>query len=134
MFYPSRMYLRILVTLFQPLFCRTSHNLICNKFAILKTKKLTKLLNIGKFEKLTKLSIAELTLVICITNIKTHGWYESYETPFLFRVNLPKLFCSFTVGLNSAFYGTSKFALTFYFCEPLLIIVQESRSLRNIKQ
>ena len=33
---------------------------------------------------------------------------------------MPKLFCSFKVGLKSAFYGTYKFALILYFCEPLL--------------
>ena len=65
---------------------------------------------------------------------KIHDWCESYETPFLFRVNMPKLFCSFRVRLKIAFYGTSKFVLTLYFCEPLLIIVQENRSIRNIKK
>ena len=35
------------------------------------------------------------------------------------------------VGLKSAFYGTFKFVLTLYFCEPLLIIVEEIRSMRN---
>ena len=30
----------------QPVFCRTSHNLVCNKFAILKNKKCNKI--IGK--------------------------------------------------------------------------------------
>ena len=83
---------------------------------------------------MTKLSIPELTLVTCITNINNSRWYESCETPFLFRVNMPKLFCSFRVGLNSDFYGTSKFVLALYFCEPLLIINQENRSTRNIKQ
>ena len=48
---------------------------------------------------------------------KTHDWYESYEAPFLFRVNMSKLFCSFRVGLKSAFYGTSKFLFTLWFCE-----------------
>ena len=43
----------------------------------------------------------------------------------LFRVNILKLFCSFRVGLKGAFYVP---------CEPLLIIVQENRSMRNIKQ
>ena len=66
--------------------------------------------------------------------LKTHDWCESYEAPFLFRLNMPKLFCSFRVGLKSVFYGTSKFALVLYFCEPLLIIVQENRFMRNIKQ
>ena len=58
----------------------------------------------------------------------------SYEAPFLFRFNMPKLFCSFKVGLKSAFYGTSKFVLTLYFCEPLLMIIQENRSMRNINK
>ena len=66
--------------------------------------------------------------------LKTHDWYESYETPFLFRVNMPKLFCSFRVDLKSDFYGTSKFLLTLYFYEALLKIVQVNRSMRNIKQ
>ena len=56
------------------------------------------------------------------------------ETTFLFRINVPNLFSSFRVGLKSAFYGTSKFVLTLSFCEPLFIIVQENRSMRNIKQ
>ena len=47
---------------------------------------------------------------------------------------MPKLFCSFRDGLKSAFYGTSKFVLNLYFCETLLIIVQENRSMRNIAQ
>ena len=76
----------------------------------------------------------ELTLATCINNIKNPYWYESYKTPFLFRVNMPKLFCSFRVGLKSAFCGTSKFLLTLYFCEPLTITVQKNRSMRNIKQ
>ena len=66
--------------------------------------------------------------------LKTHNWYESYETPFLFRGNVPKLFCSFRVGLKSAFYGPSKFLLALYFCDALLIIAQVHRSIRNIKQ
>ena len=52
----------------------------------------------------------------------------------LFRVNVPKLFCSFSVVLKSALYRTSKFGLTLYFCKPLVIIAQENRSMRNIKQ
>ena len=47
--------------------------------------------------------------------LRTHDWYESYETPFLFGVNMPKLFSSFRVGLQSAFCGTSKFLFTLYF-------------------
>ena len=35
--------------IFPTCFFRTSHNLICNKFAILKNKKLTKILEIGQF-------------------------------------------------------------------------------------
>ena len=66
--------------------------------------------------------------------LKTHDWYESYDTPILFRVNMPKLFSSFRVGLKSALNGTSKFLLALYFCEPLLITVQVNRSARNIKQ
>ena len=65
--------------------------------------------------------------------LKSHDWYESYETPFLFRGNMPKLFCSFRVGLKSAFYGTYKF-LALYFCEALLNIVLVNRSMSNIKQ
>ena len=34
---------------FDVFFCRTSHKIICNKFAILKNKKLTKILEVGKF-------------------------------------------------------------------------------------
>ena len=80
---------------------------------------------------MTKLSIAKQTLVTRITNIKTHDWYESYETPFLFRVNMPKLFCSFRVGLNSAFYGTSKLLLALNYCETLPIISQVNKSMRR---
>ena len=54
------------------------------------------------------------------------------ETPFLFRVNTPKVFSAFSVGLKGAFYGTSKF-LALYFCEALLIIVQVNKSMRNAK-
>ena len=77
---------------------------------------------------MTKLSIAELTLATCINNIE-NSWlvWELW-------VNMLKLFCSFRFGLKSAFYVTSKFVLTLYFCEPLLITVQENRSMRNIKQ
>ena len=48
-FYPLWVFLRILVTFFGPVFCRTSHNLICNKFAMLKNKKLAKILKVGNF-------------------------------------------------------------------------------------
>ena len=41
-FYPLRVFLRILVTFSRPVFCRTSRNLICNKFAILKNRKILK--------------------------------------------------------------------------------------------
>ena len=41
-FYPLHVFLRILVTFFRPVFCRTSHNLIFNKFAILRNKELKK--------------------------------------------------------------------------------------------
>ena len=51
---------------------------------------------------------------------------------FLCRVNMSKLFCLFRIGLKSAFYATSKFVLTMYFCEALLF--QVNRSMRNIKQ
>ena len=44
---------------------------------------------------------------------------------------MQKLFCSFTVGLKSAFYGTSKFVLALYFCEPLLIIAPEKGLIKN---
>ena len=40
-----------------------------------------------------------------------------YETPFLFRVNMPKLFCTF--------YGTSKFLTTLHFCEALLTVASK---------
>ena len=67
--------------------------------------------------------------------LKTHDWYEKYETPFLFRVNMQKLFCLFRVDLKSAFYGTSKFVLTLYFCEPLFIVeILRNNILRNIKK
>ena len=65
--------------------------------------------------------------------LKSHDWYDSYETLFLFRGNMPKLLCTFRVSLKSTFYGTSKF-LALYFCEVLLKIVLVNRSLRNIKQ
>ena len=55
------------------------------------------------------------------------------ETPFLFRVNKPKVFSAYSVGLKGAFYGTSKFLLALYFCEALLIIVQVNKSMRNAK-
>ena len=31
--------------------------------------------------------------------------YESYVTPFLCRVGITKLFCSFGVGFNGPFFG-----------------------------
>ena len=130
MFYLLRVFLRILITFFRPVFW----DLICDKFAILKNKKLSKILETEKFLKVTKLSMAEVILVACILILKTHDWYESYETPFLFRVNMLKLFCSLRFGLKTTFYGTSKFVLTLYFCEPLFIIVQENRSMQNIMQ
>ena len=34
---------------------------------------------------------------------------------------MSKLFCSFSVGFNRAFYGTSKFLLILCFCEALLL-------------
>ena len=69
--------------------------------------------------------------------LKNNDWYESYETSFLFRVNILicfNMFCSFRVGLKSDLYGTSKFLPTLYFCEVLLVIVQVNGSMRNIKQ
>ena len=51
---------------FSTCFCRTSHNLIGNKFAILKYKKLRN----RKILKSGKTFYLELTLVNCITNIK----------------------------------------------------------------
>ena len=48
-FYPLRVFLSDFGHIFPTCFCRTSHNLICNKFAILKNKKLNKILEIGKF-------------------------------------------------------------------------------------
>ena len=68
---------------------------------------------------MAKLSIAELTLVACITKKKLMIGMRAMRHHFY---------------LKSAFYGTLKFALTLYFCEPLLIIVEENRSMRNIKQ
>ena len=145
MFYPLWVFLRILVTFFWPVFCRTSHNLICNKFAILKNKKLTKILEVGKFSSYVTsyqpFFISDKTFYpnANISNsynlmLKTHDWHESYETPFLYRGNMPKLICSFRVNLKSTFYGTSKFLLALYFCEALLKIVQVNRSMRNTKQ
>ena len=72
------LYRCFLITFFRPIFCRTSHNLICNKSAILKNKKLTKILKVGRlrniiintFSQVTKLSTARLTLGTRITNIK----------------------------------------------------------------
>ena len=65
--------------------------------------------------------------------LKTHDWYESYETPFLFKNNVPKLFWSFRVGLKSAFFETSEFLLALYFCEARLIIVQVKTLSRQSK-
>ena len=62
--------------------------------------------------------------------LKTHGWCESFETLF-FRGNMPKLFCSFMVGLKSTIFGTSKLLLALYFCEVLLIIAQVKTILSN---
>ena len=66
--------------------------------------------------------------------LKTHDWYESFETPFLIRVNMSKLLCSFRVDLKRIFYETSNFLLTLYFCEVLLVTVHVNRSMKNIKQ
>ena len=51
-FYPSRAFLRILVTFFRPVLCRICHNLNCNKFAIIKNKNLTKILKVVKFSSI----------------------------------------------------------------------------------
>ena len=51
-FYPSRAFLRILVTFFRPVLCRISHPLNCNKFAIIKNKNLTKILKVVKFSSI----------------------------------------------------------------------------------
>ena len=42
-------YFRTFKAFFRTALCRTFHNLICNKFVILKNKKLTKILEVGKF-------------------------------------------------------------------------------------
>ena len=42
-----------------------------------------------------------------IVILKSHNCNKSYETPFLFRVNMPKLFCSLRVGLKIVFEETS---------------------------
>ena len=47
---------------------------------------------------------------------------------------MPKLLCSFRVGLKSVFCGTSKFLFILHFGEALVIIVQVNRSMRIIKQ
>ena len=39
---------------------------------------------------------------------------------------MSKLFCSFSVGFNSAFYDTSKFHLILCFCEALTFITQHA--------
>ena len=46
LFYLLRVFLKIWDTFFQPVFCRISHDLICNKFAILKNRKLTQILGV----------------------------------------------------------------------------------------
>ena len=43
---PLRAFLRILVPFFRPVFCRTSHNLIRNKFTILTYIKATEILKV----------------------------------------------------------------------------------------
>ena len=53
---------------------------------------------------------------------------------FYLELICQNFFAHFRVGLKGTFYGISTFVLTLYFCEPLLIIVQENRSMRNIKQ
>ena len=35
---------------------------------------------------------------------KLKFWYESYETPFLCKVDMSRRFCSFGVGFNELFY------------------------------
>ena len=41
---------------------------------------------INTFSWMTKLSIVKLTLATDKVTMKTQDWYESRETPFLFRV------------------------------------------------
>ena len=72
-------------------------------------------------------------------------------TPFLYRVGMSKLFCSFSVGFNSAFYFvkgpiktehdtlgfdwmTSKSLLILSFCEALLIIAKINRFDFNVNR
>ena len=47
--YPLREFLRIVVLFLRPVFCRTSYNMICNNFVILKHKTPIKMLEIGGF-------------------------------------------------------------------------------------
>lgn len=51
-FYPSLAFSRILFTFFRRVLCRTSHNLNCNKLAIIKNKNLTKILEVVKFSSI----------------------------------------------------------------------------------
>ena len=51
-FYPSLAFSRILFTFFRRVLCRTSHNLNCNKLAIIKNKSLTKILEVVKFSSI----------------------------------------------------------------------------------
>ena len=91
MFYPLRLFLRILLTFLRPVFCRTSHNLVCNNFAIYK--KLAKVLEVGKFSSYVTVStffLSDKTFYRKanigkhgVTNIKAHDWYKSYGKPFL---------------------------------------------------
>ena len=84
---------------------------------------------------MTKLSIIALKLVTRITIIKKcmigmramiHHFYLELicQNCFTHSVLEPWM---------EPFYGSSKFVLTLYFCKPLLVIVQENRSRRNIK-
>ena len=68
LFYPLRMFLKILVTFFRPVFWRTFQNLICYKFAILKNKKFAQILEVGKFSSF-------------VTSLSTlfHKWQTFYR-------------------------------------------------------
>ena len=58
--------------------------------------------------------VIKLIVVTRITNINNSLTMirlvcESYLTSFLFRVGMSKLFCSFSVSFNFAFYGAIEF-------------------------
>ena len=105
-FYPLQVFFEDLVAFFWPVLCRTFHNLISNKFVILKNKNLDRILQVGKIYSF-KASLLNFFLIdkssqpnVITLFLKTSNHFISRSSQTKETKSIPKTIISFNFYLQ----------------------------------